>query len=151
MGIAIKCILEREIPDVPCMEGKSLAMGYCSDACGGVDSNADIIAIDFRSGTIKPRPKPASSAEKSVLSPLDAFISGDAGIQWHDAATGLAAVKNILRKLDEGAIIMTTPDFEFCDDDQELTEGVQYDLEELEQILEAAHKAQAKFYLAFDV
>lgn len=144
-------MLERVVPGAPYMDGKALAMGYCSYASGDAESNPDIIAIDFKSGqTRKPVPAPAPGG--SLLSPLDAFIKGDGGVQWHDAARGLIAVRNILAKLNNGATITVTPDFEFVDEsDEELTEDVRFDLEELEKILVAAQKAGTRFYLAFDV
>jgi hypothetical protein len=144
-------MLERVIPGVPYMEGKALAMGYCSDASAGAgDGHPDIIAIDFKSGqTRTPPPTPAPS--ESVLSPLDAFIKGDGAVHWHDATIGLVAVRTILAKLRNGATITVTPDFEFADGNEELTEGVRFDLEELEKILLVALNAGTKFYLAFDV
>lgn len=153
MGVAIKCILERQVPGVPHMEGKSLAMGYCSDAAGGegTDANADIIAIDFKTGKTKTPPPSASPAAEPFFAPLDPFIAGDRGVEWHDPGKGLAAVRDILTKLRNGATIPVTPDFEFCDDEEELTEGVRFDLETLEQILAAAQKARVKFCLSFDV
>jgi hypothetical protein len=151
MGVRLRCILERDVPGVPYMEGKALAMGYCSDASAGtVGVHPDIIAIDFKSGQAR-TPEPAPAPGESVLSPLDPFIKGDGAVQWHEAARGLVAVRNILAKLKNGATVPVTPDFEFADDDEELTEGVRFDLEELEQILVAAQKAKTKFYLAFDV
>jgi hypothetical protein len=54
MGVAIRCILEQDVPGVPWMEGKSLAMAYFGDSGseGGGDTgtNADIIAVDFGGG-----------------------------------------------------------------------------------------------------
>jgi hypothetical protein len=152
MGIAIKCMLEQRIPGTPHMEWKSLAMGYCSEACGaaGADTNPDIIAVDFKSGQTR-RQAAAPSAGESLLSPLDTFIAGDGAVQWHDAAKGLVAVRNVLTNLKKGAIIAVTPDFEFADGDEDLTEGVRYDLEELEKIFVAAQNAGTRFYLAFDI
>jgi hypothetical protein len=152
MGVAIKCILERSVAGIPRMEGKSLAMGYCSDAAGGgeadAEAGADIIAIDFKTGKTK---TPSPSADESFFAPLDPFVAGDRGVQWHDAGKGLSAVREILTKLRNGATIPVTPDFEFCDDEEELTEGVRFDLETLEQILAAAEKASVRFCLSFDV
>ena len=145
-------MLERQVPGVPMMEGKSLALGYCSDIAGddsGDNGNPDIIVVDFRSG--QTGTLPASSARESLLSALDSFIRGDGAVEWHDAAKGLVAVRNILAKLKNGATIMVTPDFEFSDDDEDLTEGVRYDLEELEKILVGAQTARVRFHLAFDV
>jgi hypothetical protein len=145
-------MLERQIAGLPYMEGKALAMGYCSDIATGTggDAHPDIIAIDFKSGQTR-TPVPAPSPGESVLSPLSALIEGDGAVQWHDAAKGLVAVRNILAKLKSGATITVTPDFEFADGEEELTEGVRFDLEELEKILVAAQNAGSKFHLAFDV
>jgi hypothetical protein len=155
MGVAIKCILERPIPGIPSMEGKSLAMGYCSDAAGGgevdADTNADIIAIDFKTGKTKTPSPAAPSADESLFAPLDPFIAGDRGVEWHDAAKGLSVVRDVLTKLRNGATVPVTPDFEFCDDEEELTVGVRNDLETLEQTLAAAQKANTRFCLTFDV
>ena len=157
MGVAIQCILEQNVPGVPHMEGKSLAMAYCGDpggrdSAGAADGGGDVIAVDF--GGSKPQAPQASTppASESLLAPLDAFIADNQGIEWHDASEGLVAVRTILTRLREGATVTLAPDFEFGgDDDEELTEGVRYDLEELEQILDAAQRADSRFYLAFDV
>jgi hypothetical protein len=156
MGVAIKCILEEDVPGVPHMEGKSLAMAYCGDpgerVAGDLDTSADIIAIDF--GGTKPKtPSPSKpSPTESLFAPLDPFLAGDGGVRWHDATKGLTTVRSILKKLRDGAIVAVAPDFEFGgDDDEELTEGVRYDLEELEQILVGAQKARTRFCLIFDV
>ena len=154
MGVRMQCRLEREIPDLPDMEGKALAMGYCSDIAAGAGGAAhpDIISIDFKSGqTRAPAPAHVPSPDEAVLSPLSAFIGGDGAVQWHEAAKGLMAVRNVLAKLKNGATITVTPDFEFADEGEDLTEGVRFDLEELEKILVAAQNAGARFYLAFDV
>jgi hypothetical protein len=143
-------MLERVVPGAPYMDGKALAMGYCSDAGGEAEAHPDIIAIDFKSGQTR-KPAPAPTPGESVLSPLDSFIKGDGAVQWHDPARGLVAARNILAKLNNGATIIVTPDFEFTDNDEELTQGVRFDLEELEKILVAAQKAGTRFYLAFDV
>src|ERR1051326_6278035 len=100
MGVAIKCILEEDVPGVPHMEGKSLAMAYCGDpgdgVAGGPDTSADIIAIDF--GGAKPKTPPSSkpSPTESLFTPLDPFMAGDRGVRWNDATKGLAAVRRIL-------------------------------------------------------
>jgi len=154
MGVAIQCILEQDVPGVPYMEGKSLAMAYCGDpgsrdSAGAIDGGGDVIAVDFGGSKAQ---RPATPASESLFAPLDAFIVEDRDTEWHDASKGLAAVRTILTKLREGATVTLAPDFEFGgDDDDELTEGVRYDLEELEQILDAAQKARSRFYLAFDV
>jgi hypothetical protein len=102
-------------------------------------------AKSLRSTSAAPGPGPH-------LAPLGPFIAGDKGLCWHDAGKGLQAVRRILEKLDGGAVATVSPDFPFgWDDDAELTEGVRYDLEELEKILVAAQKARAGFYLTFDV
>jgi hypothetical protein len=36
MGVAIQCILKQDVPGVPHMEGKLLAMAYCGDLGDGV-------------------------------------------------------------------------------------------------------------------
>lgn len=151
MGVRLRCILEQPVSGLPYMEGKALAMGYCSDASARAgDGHPDIVAIDFKSGQTRP-PVPAPPPGESVLSPLDDFIAGDGAVRWHDTARGLIAVRKILAKLRNGAKITATPDFEFADSDEELTKDVQFDLEELEKILIAAQKAGTRFYLAFDV
>src|SRR4051812_28374573 len=154
MGVAIRCILEQDVPGLPQMEGKSLAMAYCGDPgveeiASATDGGGDIIAIDF--GGSKAQPS-SPRASEPLFRPLDPFIAGDGGIEWKDPASGLAAVRSILTKLRAGAKLTVAPDFEFGrDDEEDLTEGVRYDLEELEQVLDAARKADTRFYLAFDV
>jgi len=135
------------------MEGKSLAMAYCGrrneDDGGGTEENGDIIAIDFGGAKSKP-PSPATT--ESLFTPLDPFIEGDSDIGWQDPANGLLAVQTILARLRAGATVNVTPDFEFGGEDaEELTEGVRFDLEELEEILCAAQRTRTRFYLAFDV
>src|SRR5260221_6699458 len=65
IGIAIKCILEEDVPGVPHMEGKSLPMAYCGDpgegGAGDPETGGDIISIDF-GGT---KPKTPSSSKPS--------------------------------------------------------------------------------------
>jgi hypothetical protein len=158
MGIAIRCILEEDVPGVPHMEGKSLAMAYMSHAVetDGEDpeATAQIIAVDFGSG--KPATPPAAPAPaESLFGPLDPFVAGDRGVPWHDPAKGLVAVRSILKKLSAGATVELSPEIGFFEvggeDGEELTEAVRCDLEELEQILVAAGKAGARFHLAFDL
>ena len=152
MGVAIQCILEQELPDVEQMEGKSLAVAYCSDPGGAEGGDAEpasnVVAVEF-GGSKASAPQ---SDEESPLAPLTEFIAGDGAFEWHEATTGLAVVRSILEKLRAGAKVSVAPDFEFWEgDDEELTEGVIYDLEMLEEILVAAEKAHTRFYLAFDV
>src|SRR5436190_9205740 len=101
MGVAIQCILQQEIPGVPHMEGKSLAMAFCGDpedrADGGGSASADIITIDF-GGTKSQSAASAPSPTESLFAPLAPFMAGDGGTQWQDAAKGLVAVRSILRK-----------------------------------------------------
>jgi len=137
------------------MEGKALAMAICGDPSDGLSTDptrGDIISVDFGGPKSQGRaPKsPAFLPAESLFAPLDGFISGDGDVQWHDAARGLAAVGSILKKLTEGTIVELAPDFEFGDD-EELTEGVRGDLEELEKILAAAQKARVRFRLTFEV
>src|SRR5689334_7869720 len=115
MGVAIRCVLEKELPNVPYMEGKSLAMAYCGGAPehdAAESSGADIITLDFSGGT-----KPAETAnaearkgsgstesspertnDESLLAPLGPFIAGDRGVEWCDAGAGLAVVRGILNR-----------------------------------------------------
>jgi|GEM_PF-3967475 hypothetical protein len=155
MGIRIRCILEVNVPGVPRIDGKSLAEAYCGESRAGVaegaDVPADIIAIDFGGGKSQ-APSPSGSAPaESLFAPLDPFIAGDPGAEWHDAAIGLAAVRSVLKKLRDGATVSIAPDFEFGGDEVELSEAVRYELEELEQTLIAAEKAGSRFHLAFDL
>jgi len=152
MGVAIQCILEQGLPGVEHMEGKSLAVAYCSDPGGAEDGAGEpasnVVAVEF--GGSKAATPPSN--EESPLAPLTQFIAGDARFEWHEASAGLAVVRSILEKLRAGAKVSVAPDFEFWEgDDEELTEGVIYDLEMLEEILVAAEKAHTRFYLAFDV
>ena len=148
MGVAIKCILEEDVPGVPHMIGKSLATAFLGDP----GEPAEIIAIDFGGGKAETPPPSVSSPSESLFARLTPFVAKDGGVRWHDAAKGLAAVRTILEKLRAGATVAVAPDFELGDDDnEELTEEVRYELEELEQILVAAHKAQTRFCLVFDV
>ncbi|HZQ47680.1 MAG TPA: hypothetical protein VFC07_11750 [Verrucomicrobiae bacterium] len=156
MGIAIRCILEQDIFDIPLMEGKSLAMAYLGDQgnepAEETGPSDNVIAIDF--GNNKPQipPSSAPSSGESLLAILDPFLAEAGSDDWHEAAEGLAAVRGILLKLNNGAKITTAPDFGLGgDDDEDLAEGVRYDLEELEQILVAAQKACCGFYLTFAV
>lgn len=155
MGVAIRCVLEQDVPGVPYMGGKSLAMALCGEDSGGNETGtetcADIIAIDFGGGGSKALSPAVPAPDESLFAPLDPFVAGNQGVQWHAAASGLTAVRDILKKLRGGAIVAVAPDFGFGgDDDDELTEGVRYDLETLEQILVAAQKASVRFHLAFD-
>jgi len=159
MGVAIQCILEHDVLDIPPMEGKSLAMAYCNDLGGEpIDDSsapADIISIDFEGGKTETSPSSAPTSGESLLGPLGPFVAGGGDgtkVCWHDASTGLAAVRGILGKLRDGATVTVVPEFEFgFEGSDELTAGVQYDLEQLGQILTAAEKAHIRFRLAFDV
>src|SRR3954469_19920539 len=142
MGVAIKCILEQGIAGLPFMEGKSLATAYCGERGVEVPEEeraADIIEIDF-SGSGRKGGQSASPQGDFLLSPLKPFISSN-GVEWHFPGEGLAAVRSILARLREGARVELDPEFPFReDDDDDLTDGVQCDLEELETILVAAEK-----------
>jgi len=164
MSVCLQCILEREIPGVPMMEGKTLAMVYCG-TIGGEDSegsgSADIIAVDFGgSKRAEPLSESVSTPGGSILAPLEPFIAGamsetlGGDEEWHEAAQGLAAVAGILEQLRAGATVTFDPDFEFgvgYDDPAELTEALRFDLEELAVTLQAAQREGVRFYLAFDV
>lgn len=150
MGVAIQCMLEQELPGIEHMEGKSLAVAYCSDPGGAEDGDGEpasnVVAVEF--GGSKGAPP---SNDESPLAPFTQFIAGDGGFEWHEASAGLKVIRSILEKLRAGAQVSVAPDFEFWEgDDEELTEGVIYDLELLEEILVAAAKARSRFYLAFD-
>jgi len=156
MGIPIRCVLERDIPDVPHLEGKSLGIAFCGDSSGGLsggDPSSNVISLDFGGGNVQSSNASAAPAPAgSLLAPLDSFIAGGGAVQWHDAAKGLEATRSILKKLHEGATVTVAEDFPFAnEDDDELTEGVRFDLEELEKILGLARNAHVRFYLAFDV
>ena len=160
MGVAIRCVLEREIPDLPFMEGKCLAMAYCSAAADddGSDSESaggDIISLDFSGSGSKTqsssRREPTQPAGGSLFDALTPFIAGDRGADWHDARAGLVAVRAILAKLNDGATVTLDPDFPFGpEESEELTDDVRNDLEDLENILTAAERAGARFYLTID-
>jgi hypothetical protein len=155
MGIAIQCILEQHVPGVPRMEGKALAMAYFADPRDEHDaqgsSGANIIAVDFRGG--KPQAAPShGTSPKSLLAPLDTFIAGDGSSRFNDAAKGLTAVRSILKRLRDGVIVAADRGFNLgASNDDDLTEGVQFDLEELEKMLVCAQKAGIRFYLTFSV
>ncbi len=153
MGVAIQCVLSRELPGRPLMEGKSLAAAFCGEAgdrrnTGPEPSN--VVSLQFGHSKVQsPSPEPVS---EPLLSPLDEFIAGDQGAEWHDASAGLEAVSNILEKLRSGAKVSLAPDFEFFGgDDEDLTNGVIHDLEQLEEILTGAEQVGARFYLAFSI
>src|SRR4051794_25363386 len=115
MGVAIRCVLEREIPGLPFMEGKCLAMAYCGDAADEGDepsegTGADIISLDFSGAAQRPSAGPVS---QSLLDPLTPFMAGDRGREWHEAREGLVAVRAILAKLNDGATVTLDPDFPF--------------------------------------
>jgi len=88
---------------------------------------------------------------QSLLGPLTPFMAGDRGRGWHDARKGLVVVRAILAKLNDGATVTLDPDFPFgSEDDEELTDGVRGDLEDLEQILSAGSDAGVRFCLTID-
>ena len=151
MGIALRCVLKERVPGIPFMEGKSLAAVYCAGGKSGAASNADIILIDFKTGHIKSPSQSASVPEEPLLTPLDPFVLKDGGIHWYNPALGLAAVKDILAKLRKGYRVTVDAAFEFGGDDREVTAGLRFDLENLEQILAAAKKFDTGFCLAFDL
>jgi hypothetical protein len=72
-------------------------------------------------------------------------------LEWHSATVGLAAVRGILGRPRDGATVSIDPEFPFANDDEDLTEGVQFDLEELEAVLIAAEKEGLRFCLMFDM
>lgn len=161
MGIAIQCILAPDLPGIPLLEGKSLAMAYCSDPSvegddglgGGEDGSdgADIIAVDF-GGPRSSGPPVAPASTEPLFAALDPFMAGEAGVNWHDPSEGLIAVRAILAKLRGGTTIRLDPDFEDGSEiDEDFTAGVIFDLETLEEILGAAQAGGARFYLGFDV
>ena len=152
MGVSVQCMLERELPYIQRMEGKSLAMAYCGEP-GPSEADegeaGDIIEIDF-SGASRPKETSNPSANDSLLSQLTPFIARN-GMEWHSASDGLTVVRRILARLRDGATVAIDPEFPFADDFEYLTEGVLGDLEELETILIAAEKAGVQFCLMFDV
>ena len=137
------------------MEGKSLAAAYCGEAAPAnvADSGpaVNVLTLDF--GHSKPpSPGPTKPVAEPLLAPLDRFIVGDQGIEWHDPADGLAVVGGILVRLREGAMISLAEDFEFFDRSEEaLTNEVISDLEDLVKILISAQRADVRFCLAFDI
>ena len=155
MGVAIQCLLNLEVPGCPKMEGKSLAAAYCGQDAGaslaGPDGASNILALDF--GHAKTESQAQSGPPpQSLLAPLNQFIAGDQGFEWHDASKGLASVRSILATLRGGSRISLAADFDFFDgDDEELTDGVIYDLEQLEKILTAADRVGARFCLTFSI
>ena len=161
MGISIQCILEREVAGIPIMEGKSLALAYCGDGGGEGDDDpgpaTNVLTVDF--GGAKPPRVGAGAAggddppTEPVFGALDEFIRGD-GDHWHEPAKGLVAVRAILERLRGGGVTLTMPqEFGMFDagEAEDLTEDVIFDLEELEEILVAAERAETRFQLTFDV
>ena len=155
MGMAIECILEQVLPGAPTMEGKSLLAAYLGepdyDEPGVSTDSDDIIRVNFgrtgeQSGRVEQGAGPA-------LGPLHAFICGQDSFQWHDPNDGLAAVRGILPTLREGtAIVSAPPDFlPGFEDEEELTQGVIFDLETLEEILAMASERRVRFALLFSV
>lgn len=151
MGVRLRCLLKQNISGIPRMEGKALAAAYSfgGDAAGD-SSSEDVIAIDFKTGQRKAQPVSRPVSDATLLTALAPFVAGDHGIQWHDAARGLAAVRGILEKLQKGAKVTVARGYGFGGDNEELTEGVRDDLKTLERILVLAQKADTEFCLAFD-
>jgi hypothetical protein len=156
MGIAIQCVLEQPIVGLPEMDGKLLCAAFCSDPGGG---NADedigpadnLVAIDF-GGPNLCEANGSDGETDSLFGPLGQFVTGDAGIDWHEPAEGLAVVRAILEKLRSGATLTIDPEFTFFghDGEDELTEEVIDDLEALEGILTAAERQHTRFRLVID-
>ncbi len=145
---------------MPQMEGKSLCMAFCGEAGGddGADAGpvTNLVTLDFggikKTSPPQPTAPPAASADGPLFAPLGEFITGDRGVEWHEPSKGLAVVRGILTKLGAGATVALDPSFDFFDgDEDELTEGVTFDLQELEGILTAAESARTRFRLMIDV
>jgi hypothetical protein len=155
MGLAIKCILEREDLNTPYMEGRSLLTAYCGeslDGCCEEESHAldNIIQVNF--GTSHSTSEAARHSGDALLSPLDEFLSHGPNLRWHEAPKGLAAVRSILNKIrDGGAMVPLPPDLSSCCDEREFNTAVIFDLEQLELILEHALKRHTRFCLTFEV
>ncbi len=110
-----------------------------------------LICVHDDFGGLKPQ-APSLPTSESLFNSLNPFIAGGGGIEWHDPASGLAVVRSILARLRAGATVSVAPDFEFGgEDEEELTEGVRFDLEELVRILDAAQRACTRFCLTFDL
>jgi hypothetical protein len=159
MGLAIRCILEQELPGIPDMEGKSLCMAFCGETGDGQVADAspatNVVPLDF-GGPRTPAPRPPASqisdaSDELLFVPLGEFITGMDHVQWHDPTAGLVAVRGILTKLRAGASVQLDPSFDFFGDDvYEFTASVTFDLETLEEILVAAQSEQIKFRLMID-
>jgi hypothetical protein len=154
MSVAIHCILEEQLPDLPLIEGKSLAIACCAEAGRdeGEATEGDVIAIAFP-GKREPNQVPAESREDTLITPLLKFVHGQQGLEWHNPSDGLKAVRTALTRLRDGETIQIDPEMESfgSEDPDELAEGVVYDLEILEEVLTAAQEAKTRFYLAFDI
>ena len=154
MGVVVQCMLSREVPGCPKMEGKSLAAAFCGQARDPGDVAPEPTnVVTLRFGNLGMQSSSAAEpAFEPLLAPLDKFIAGDRGFEWHEASTGLVSVRNILERLHGGAKVSLATDFEFIDaDDEEITNGVIRDLKDLEKILTVAEQAGARFYLAFGI
>jgi hypothetical protein len=155
MGLAIRCVLEQSLSGIPWVEGKSLCTAYCAGLGGDVAANtadsSNIIAIDFGAGH---SPLAAPPAAESLAAWLGPFMAGDRGVEWHEPGDGLAAVRALLGRLRAGAKIAAAPetllDLEYDDDGEDLTDGVQRDLEDLEKVLVVAQVARCRFFLCFE-
>ena len=149
-------VLEEQLPGLPLMEGKSLAIACCAEAdhdqAEGTPAPGEVIAISFGDKG-EPGQRRTESSDDSLVTPLLKFLRGHERLQWHNPSDGLKAVRIVLTKLREGETIEIDPEMELFgnEDPDELTEGVLYDLEILEEVLAAAQVTKTRFYLAFDV
>jgi|RhiMethySRZTD1v2_1073278.scaffolds.fasta_scaffold230630_2 hypothetical protein len=155
MGMAIDCVLEQALPGAPIMEGKSLLAAYLGENVDAEISDPavsdDIIRVDF--GGTAERSGLGEQGVGPALGPLQAFICAPETVRWHDPDDGLAAVRGILPTLRDGtATVSAPPDFlPGFEDDEELMQGVIFDLETLEAILAMASERGVRFALVFSV
>jgi hypothetical protein len=155
MGMAIKCILEREDLNTPYMEGKSLLAAYCGESLDGccqeeAQVSDNIIPVNF--SDTQPASDGAQNPAEALLSPLDEFLCQGPNLRWHEAPTGLVAVRDILGKIrDGGMMVRPPPDLSSCCDQRDFNTAVIFDLEQLELILEHAQKRHTRFCLTFEM